>query len=194
MERHAAIRLLDSRTLYRGPIFDLIQERLLLPSGRAQDLVVVDHPGAVCVAPLCDDGRLLLVRQYRHATGDWLLEIPAGRREPGEEPLAAAQRELEEETGQRARSWRALRSFFPAPGFCSEVLDLFLATELSAIPGGGAAADDDEELELVRLAPAEVLREARDAKTLVAALLVLRELEADGRAASTMGTVDAPGS
>lgn len=174
-ERHAAIRVLETRTLHRGPIFDLIQERLLLPSGRAQELVVVDHPGAVGIAPLLADGRLLLVRQYRHATGDWLLEIPAGRREPGEEPIHAARRELEEETGHRAHAWRALRSFFPAPGFCSERIDLFLAQDLEEIPGGGAAADDDEELELVRLAPEAVLEEARDAKTLLAALLVMRE-------------------
>lgn len=173
MERHPAIRVLGSRTLYDGRLFDLVEERLLLPSGRAQDLVVVDHPGAVCVAAVEDDGRLLLVRQYRHATGSWLLEIPAGRLEPGEEPLAAARRELEEETGHRARTWRPLRSFFPAPGFCSERLDLFLATDLEAL-AHARPPDDDEELELVRLPPEDVLRDARDAKTLLAALLVLR--------------------
>ena len=174
MERNGAIRLLESHTLYRGPIFELIHERLVLPSGRTQELVVVDHSGAVGVVPVLEDGRLLLVRQYRHATGDWLLEIPAGRREQGEEPLHAAQRELEEETGHRARTWQRLRSFYPAPGFCSERMDLFLARDLDEVSGGGAAADDDEELEVVRLAPEAVLEEARDAKTLLAALFVLR--------------------
>lgn len=172
MERHADTSVLETRVLCRTPIFELVRERVRLPSGLEQELVVVDHPGAVCVAALEADGRLLLVRQYRHATGRWMLEIPAGRLEPGEDSLSAARRELEEETGHRAARWRHLRSFFPAPGFCSERLDLFLATELEPVPGGGRAPDADEEIEVVRRHPGELVAESDDAKTLLAALLV----------------------
>ena len=116
---------------------------------------------------------LLLVRQYRHACGDWLVELPAGRLEPGEDTLTAAKRELEEETGFRAESWELLRAFFPAPGFCSELITLYLATELVAVEGGGLECDSDEEFDYVRLAPEELLTSyCSDAKTLLAAALL----------------------
>jgi ADP-ribose pyrophosphatase len=173
MNRHPGIEVERSERVFRGPIFDVVVESLRLPSGLEQELAIVDHRGAVAVAPLDEQGRLLLVRQYRHATGDWLLEVPAGRLEPGEEPLAAAKRELEEETGLRAGSWERLTEFFPAPGFCSERITLYLATELAAVPGGGLASDDDEEFSYERLPPAEVLRRSPpDAKTLLAAALL----------------------
>ena len=174
MRRHADIEILQSQRLHRGLVFDLIRESIRLPSGLRQELDVVDHPGAVYVAPVLPSGELLLVRQYRHAAGDWLVEIPAGRLEGDDtDRLAAAQRELEEETGHRAGSWEARLEFFPAPGFCSERMTLFVARELEAIPGGGRECDADEELDLVRLSPAEVLAgRGADAKTLLAAALL----------------------
>ena len=172
MQRHPKIELLSSKTIHRGRIFDLVDEHVRLPSGLEQKVLVVDHPGAVCVAPVLDDGSLLLVKQYRHACGDWLVEVPAGRIEAGEDPLTAAQRELEEETGHVAREWSLLTRFFAAPGFCSEVIHIFEARGLEEVPGGGKPADDDEELEIVRLDPAEILRSAQDAKTLLAAALL----------------------
>ncbi|HED64756.1 MAG TPA: NUDIX hydrolase [Planctomycetes bacterium] len=177
MKRHPLVQTLSSTTLVDGGIFEVKRESCLLPSGLQQDLVVVDHPGAVCIAPVLADGSLLLVRQYRHAAGDWLLELPAGRLEAGEDPLRAARRELEEETGHRAAHWSPLRSFFAAPGFCSEVLTLFLARELERIPGGGKAPDPDEEIELERLHPSEILggEQVCDAKTLLAAALLSRD-------------------
>lgn len=173
MRRHPSVELISAQTILHGRIFDLVEEVVRLPSGLEQRLQLVDHPGAVCIAPLLPSGELLLVRQYRHAAGEWLLEIPAGRREAGEDPLDAARRELEEETGHRARGWELARTFYPAPGFCSEELHLFLARDLEEVVGGGLAADDDEELELVRMRPVEVLASSRDAKTLVAAALYL---------------------
>jgi ADP-ribose pyrophosphatase len=121
------------------------------------------------------NGDLLLVRQYRHACGDWLLEVPAGRVEVGEDRLAAAMRELEEETGHRARSWEVLREFYAAPGFCSERLTLFLARDLVRVQSGAKEKDHDEELDVVRRSPRSLFdADIRDAKTLIAAGLLAR--------------------
>ena len=161
--------------LLHGKIFDIVAASVRLPSGLAQDFWVVEHPGAVAVAPVLETGEFLLVRQYRHAVRDWLIEIPAGRLEPGETPLAAAKRELEEETGQRAQRWEEIHSIFPAPGFCSERITLFEARDLGGPSGQRLQADADEEIELVRMRPEELLDGAtRDAKTLLAAALFLR--------------------
>jgi ADP-ribose pyrophosphatase len=189
LQRHPAIALLESRRIFDGRIFAVVEESLRLPSGLRQDLAIVDHPGAVAIAALDRSNEMLLVNQYRHAAGDWLLEIPAGRLEKDEAPLAAAQRELEEETGHRAATWRLLRELYPAPGFCSERMFLFLATDLAHVTDGARAKDPDEEIELVRATPAAILDGeialagargsvgAADAKTLVAAALVIRFLE-----------------
>lgn len=173
MKRHPDIELLSTATVFRGPIFEVRTERLRLPSGLEQELSIVVHGGAVAVAAELDDGRLLLVRQYRHAVGDWLLEVPAGRMDEGEPPLEAARRELEEETGHRAGRWDLLARFHPAPGFCSEQIALFHARDLSPVTGPGRPHDADEELELVRRTPAQILRGGvADGKTLLAALLL----------------------
>ncbi len=174
MERHPSIELLASDTLYRGRVFELVVETLRLPSGLEQRIEVVDHPGAVCIAPLLDTGELVLVRQYRHATGDWLLELPAGRLEADEPRRTAAERELEEETGYRATEWEELADFYTAPGFCSERMTLYVARGLREVEGGGLAHDEDEEFELVRRRPEDLLGgDVRDAKTLLAIGLLL---------------------
>lgn len=173
MRRHPAIEVLASNSLIETRIFRVVEESIRLPSGLGQDLVLVDHPGAVCIAPLYENGELLLVRQYRHAAGEWMLEIPAGRLEPGETPEEAARRELEEETGHRAQAWHRLLEFMPAPGFCSERLTLFVARGLEPVRHDRRPCDEDEELELLRLSPAEVLDGATsDGKTLLAAALL----------------------
>jgi ADP-ribose pyrophosphatase len=163
------LRLEEERLLH-GRIFDVVAARLTLPSGIAQDLWVVEHPGAVAIAALTAAGELLLVRQYRHAARAVTLELPAGRLEPGESPLAAAQRELAEETGHGAGAWRVLTTFLPAPGFCSERIHLFEARELTRVP---AHPDADEDLEVVSLSPERVLAETSDGKSLLAAALLL---------------------
>jgi len=172
MRRHPDIELLESQTIHAGRIFEVVRESLRLPSGMRQELDVVDHGGAVAIAAEFRSGELLLVRQYRHAAGDWLVEVPAGRVELGEERLAAARRALEEETGHRAGRWEELATFLPAPGFCSEEITLFHAQDLEPVPGGGLAADEDEEIELVRLEPRDLLNATRDGKTLLAAALL----------------------
>lgn len=176
MDRHPDVLVRSSERVYSGSIFDVVTESVRLPSGLEQDWAIVEHRGAVAVAPLLEDGRLVLVEQYRHAAGDWMLEVPAGRLEAGEEPLTAARRELEEETGYRAGSWKELASFLPAPGFCSERITLFLASDLVAVPGGGLDHDEDEELRTVALSPREVLDgRCQDAKTLLAAALLVAD-------------------
>lgn len=174
LPRHDRTDLLDSRLLHSGIVFDLFHEHVRLPTGLEQRIDVIAHSGAVCIAPVLDDGRLLCVRQYRHAVGEYLVEIPAGRLEPDEtDPLAAARRELEEETGHRAREWELLADFFPAPGFCSERMVLYAARGLTEVPGGGLPMDDDEELELEKRSPSELIAAGcRDAKTLLACLLL----------------------
>lgn len=167
-------RVLKSELLHHNARYDLRRDEVELASGLKQDVVWVDHPGAVGIAALDEHGRLALVKQYRHSIAAELLEIPAGRLEPGEDRLQAAMRELEEEAGLRAGEWTLLQDIHPAPGFASERLSIFLATRL--VPAGPDAArpDSDEEFEHLRLTPAEVLAGATtDAKTLIAALLLL---------------------
>lgn len=166
-------RVVASHELCRTRIFSVHAETVLLASGKRQELSIVRHGGAVAVAAVDDAGRMLLVRQYRHAAGAVLDEVVAGRLEVGENPLDAARRELEEEGGVRASRWQELSRFFPAPGFCSEHMVLFLATGLTPAGPERRAMDPDEEIEVLWRTPAEVLATARDAKTLAAAALVL---------------------
>jgi ADP-ribose pyrophosphatase len=109
-------------------------ESVCLPDGRRLDLEVVRHPGGAAVAALNAKDEICLLRQYRHASGGWLWELPAGKLEPGEPALTTAQRELEEEAGLRATHWQALANVLTTPGFCDEVIHLFLARDLHTVP------------------------------------------------------------
>lgn len=174
LHRDPRVEILSSRSVFTGRVFSIVEESVRLPSGLRQDLALVVHPGAVAIAAEDERGELVLVRQYRHALGRWLLELPAGRRERDEEPLTAARRELEEETGLAASEWRLLQEFVPAAGFCSEVIWIFHARGLTPV-ADKKAHDADEEFELERRAPAELLDGATDdGKTLLAAALLER--------------------
>jgi len=165
---------LGRELVHKGRIFDVVRQDLRLPSGLEQRVEIVVHSGAVGIAAVDEQGRLLLVSQYRPPAARWLLEIPAGRVELGEDRLAAAQRELEEETGWRARRWQLLREFYPAPGFCSELLSLYLAQDLYHAGAERRAHDADEEFELRHATARQLLAESSDAKTLIAAALILK--------------------
>ena len=140
------MRTLSSRELYVGRLLQLHEDRVEMPDGSTAERVVVEHPGAVVIVPLDGHGNVLLVRQPRYAANrKELLELPAGTREPNEEPEATARRELREETGFDTRDLIPLGGFYSAPGFLSEYLHLFAARDLFA---SKAEPDEDEFLSL----------------------------------------------
>lgn len=155
--------------IYTGRIIQLNLETVALPNGKEIELEIVHHPGGVAVLAEDSNGRLCLIRQYRHAAGGWLWEIPAGKREVGETPEVTARRELLEEAGVEAGHWRKLGHTVTSPGILTEVIHLYHATELMH----KAHAHEDEELiEIHWFAPDEIedmLRQGLivDAKTLV---------------------------
>jgi len=136
-------RVLKSRAIYTGPVFGVRQDRVIEPGGIRVIRDVVTHHGSVVLLPVLADRRILLVRQYRHAVGQFLWELVAGRIELGEPPLTAARRELLEETGYTARRFRKLLDVFPTPGFVSERMIVFAATYLTA---GRARPESDERI------------------------------------------------
>jgi ADP-ribose pyrophosphatase len=167
--------VLESRVVYQGKIVSLRVDRIALSDGRTATREVVEHPGAVVVIALDDEGQVALVDQYRHAVKRHLLELPAGGLEAGEEPLATAQRELREEVGLDAAEWTSLGHFFSSPGFANELLHVFLARDLRP---AYAEPDDDEDITVVKHDLTELCEHPErieDAKSL-AALLLLRAL------------------
>ena len=179
----AVASTLSSRTVYEGRIFDVLVERVRLPHGREADLEIVRHDGSVVLIPVAGDGRLLLVRQYRHAAGRFLWELPAGSLGVGEDPDAAARRECQEELGLIAGRLDRLLTLFPTPGFCTEVMTYYRATRLRPPADGDAPAhqDEDESIEVGAFSVAEIRAmvsrgEIADLKT-VAALALGEGLE-----------------
>ena len=179
----AVASTLSSRTVYEGRIFDVLVERVRLPHGREADLEIVRHDGSVVLIPVAGDGRLLLVRQYRHAAGRFLWELPAGSLEVGEDSDAAARRECQEELGLIAGRLDRLLTLFPTPGFCTEVMTYYRATRLRPPADGDAPAhqDEDESIEVGAFSVAEIRAmvsrgEIADLKT-VAALALGEGLE-----------------
>jgi ADP-ribose pyrophosphatase len=167
-------RIVDSRLIYQGRIVRFRVDTVALPDGSTTIREIVGTPGAVVVVPLTDDRQVRMVRQYRSAIGQFLLELPAGTLEPGEAPEQAAPRELAEETGDRAARWERLSGFYTVPGICDEYLHLFLATGLTP---GQSNREPDEFIEVVTLPLDEALAmvkrgEIRDAKTIIGLLMV----------------------
>jgi ADP-ribose pyrophosphatase len=123
-------RTLERRSIYRGRVVDLSVDRVEMPNGRIAELEVIRHPGATAMVPLTAAGEVLLVRQYRYATGSWLLEVPAGKLDAGEPPEECAARELEEELGFRPGELTPLGWIWTTPGFTNEKIWLYLARRL----------------------------------------------------------------
>jgi ADP-ribose pyrophosphatase len=158
----------ESRTVYDGKLIDVTIERW-----GSHEREIVEHPGAVAIVAVDRGGFVTLVRQLREAARAKLLELPAGTREVGEEPLATAQRELREECGLTGGEWTLLTSFWTTPGFCRERMHLFLA---EGVEQGEAEPEEDEALELIRWHVDELesrLPELEDAKSLAGILLFL---------------------
>ena len=165
-----------SREVYRGRVVHLFVDTLTLPNGHTTTLEVIRHPGAAAVVPFVDPDTILLVRQYRHAAGGYLLEIPAGKLDAGEAPEACAARETEEETGHRARRLERLGAILTTPGFTDEIIHLFAGYDLVATQ---STLEADEDLTVVRLPFAEAVAmvergEIQDAKSMSALLLAAR--------------------
>ncbi|RBY78792.1 ADP-ribose pyrophosphatase [Geodermatophilus sp. TF02-6] len=147
--RPGEYEVLETETLYRGRVITLDRDVVAMPGGGTSVREVVRHVGAVCVAAVDDEDRIVMVRQYRHPVGGYLWELPAGLRDAdGEAPLATAQRELAEEAGLAARRWSLLASSFSTPGFCDEQILVYLAEELSAADRPEGFVVEHEELDM----------------------------------------------
>jgi ADP-ribose pyrophosphatase len=168
---------LSSEQVFSGKLVRVRVDQVRLANGRETQREVVEHPGAVAILPVAADGTLVLVRQFRYAVGKTLLEVPAGTREPNEPAEECAVRELREETGLAAREVQLLTRFYVSPGWCTEELVIFRATQLREV---GAAPEGDEILRVERVRPEQVrdliaAGDIADAKTITALLAHLSD-------------------
>jgi len=171
--------LIKSETLLQGRAFKVRRDYLKTPNGRETKLEIIEHGGSVVLIPLDDDGNLLFVRQYRHAAGADLLELPAGTRDENEPFEKCAAREIREETGMEAGKLQKVGEFYLAPGYSTELMAVFLATDLKHNP---LEADEDEFLQVEKIPLKKAIEMAEggdmpDAKSLAALLLAKPHLE-----------------
>lgn len=167
-------KTLSSEKIFDGRILHVRRDTVLLPNGHQSTREVVDHPGGVCVLALDDQERVLVVSQFRYPYGEVLRELPAGKLEYGEDPAQAAIRELREETGAVAGTFQPLGELYPSPGYCGEIIRMYLARDLSF---GDTDPDEDEFLGLERVPFSQLVEqvlsgEIKDAKTIAAVLKV----------------------
>jgi ADP-ribose pyrophosphatase len=169
---------LTSKTVYQGGLLHVLEDEVRMPDGKSARREYIRHPGAVAMLPMPDEETVVLIRQYRYPVRRHFYEVPAGKIEAGEEPLAAARRELREECGYEAGSWRRLTTFDPCIGYSDERIELYLAQDLTRV---GNALDEGEFLEEVPL-PLKVALDwvktgrITDAKTIVGLLWVAKLL------------------
>lgn len=164
--------ILDTRTLHEYEHIQFLAKTVRLANGKIISKALIDHPGSVGIVPIADDGRVILIRQFRQAINDYILEIPAGTRLPDEDPRLCAERELQEEAGYFPGKLEAIGGFYLAPGHSNEYMHLFLARDLRP---SRLKMDEDEIIETVPLGLDEALRmistnEIRDGKTIIGLL------------------------
>lgn len=172
------MKIISSREVLKNKLFRIVDEVAKDPSGFEIHRMIVRHPGSAVMMPVDERNRVLLVRQFRLPAQRDLWELPAGRLDPGESPLRAAKRELQEETGYRAKKWVRLGSFWPSPGYVDEKMNLYLALELTA---GEQKPMEDERIEIRWFSKREMgaligAGEIHDAKTMVGYFLWLTYL------------------
>lgn len=187
-KRSKKVRLISSKIAYRGPLFDVYTDYICEPKGEPARRDVIRHSGSVVILAVDDtenpaDPRIVIERQYRHSAGQYMWEIPAGRKEPGEEILPGAKRELQEEVGYTAKRWTKLARFYVSPGFLGEWMQVYLAEGLTS---GQDSPDEDEYIEHRKIPFSQALHWVEsgkiiDAKSIVAILLYARRLAAAGR-------------
>ncbi|OLN23292.1 ADP-ribose pyrophosphatase [Domibacillus antri] len=163
-------KTIKTEPIFKGKVISLQVDDVLLPDGKETKREIIKHPGAVCVIALTSDKKIILVEQYRKALERPLVEVPAGKLEPGEEPESSARRELEEETGCRTGKMTHVQSFYTSPGFADELVHVYLAEDIERVQDG-LTADEDEFVELMEVTIDEaeqLMREERiyDAKTM----------------------------
>ncbi|MFQ5596653.1 MAG: NUDIX hydrolase [Nitrospiria bacterium] len=168
--------------IYKGDPVHLFTESVTLPNGKKTTLEIIRHPGAAAVVPLLSDGTVVLIRQYRYAAGGFIYEIPAGKRSKGESPESCALREVEEETGYRVGTLKKLTAILTVPGFCDEVIHLYLGTNLVACV---QQLDEDEVIQIIKIPIRKAMKmivdqHIRDAKTIVALQLAYAEAQRSG--------------
>jgi ADP-ribose pyrophosphatase len=176
--------VLSSKVSFKGKVFSVTTDRVIEPGGVESTRDVIRHNGSVVVLAVDSsvnpaDPTILIERQYRHAAGQFLYELPAGRIEPGERPLAAAKRELIEETGFRARKWSVLVRYYASPGFLSEFFNIFLAQDIRP---GVAQPEPDEKISLHHIPLSQLLAQIEagkilDGKTILSVLLFARSIK-----------------
>jgi len=164
--------LTERKSIHVGAVVDLGLETFRTPDSNEMTLEIVRHPGGAAVVALDDTDQVCLVRQYRHAAGGWIIELPAGKIDGGEEPAITARRELQEEAGLTAGNWQSLDRMISTPGFCDEVIFLFLARNLTQ---GPTEHETGEFIEVFWQPLSEACRQARDgdifdAKTVIGLL------------------------
>lgn len=164
---------IQSKNVYQGKVLNVRIDTVILPDGNHSKREVVVHPGAVAIVAVNEKEEIILIKQFRHPVGQILWEIPAGKLEKGEDPDSCARRELAEETGFGATKWQKLSTFYTTPGFCDEIMYVYLATELYI---DQQSTDDDEFIEVHRIPFAEALQkiksgDIRDAKSIAGILL-----------------------
>ena len=174
-------KLVKSELKNAGKVFNLIVEEIEYPSGKRAIREIADHPGGAVAVPILDDGSVILVRQYRHPMKDFTIELPAGKLDPGEDPMVCAGRELEEETGYIASKLTKLTAVLTTPGFCNERLHIFLAEGLKQSPRGQQLEEGERSITLERIQLQRAIQmvengEIVDSKTICGLLLADRML------------------
>ncbi|MGI6777997.1 MAG: NUDIX domain-containing protein [Acetivibrionales bacterium] len=166
-------KTISKKKIFQGKILDLELHTVALPNGKESTREIVLHPGAAVVIPISENGELYMVRQYRKPLEKVMLELPAGKLDPGEAPIECAKRELKEETGLEARVIEHIVSVYSTPGFSNEVLHMFIAKGLEQ---GDACADEDEFISTEKISIGKLIekvldKEITDAKTIIGILL-----------------------